>query len=91
MPATSEDQRQAAGAALAAKRGERPVSSLKGASRQMYKGMTETQLRHYASKPLTTREAMGEGKSHKSKSKRSKGGRAKPSRSRSSRGTRSRR
>ena len=36
MPATSKAQQKAAGAALAAKRGETKVSSLKGASKQMY-------------------------------------------------------
>ena len=35
MPAKSKKQQMAAGAALSAKRGERPVSSLKGASREM--------------------------------------------------------
>lgn len=38
----------AAGAALAAKRGERPVSSLKGASRQMAQSMNEKQLEEFA-------------------------------------------
>jgi uncharacterized protein DUF3008 len=41
MPARSKKQQMAAGAALAAKRGERPVSSLKGASRQMAQSMNE--------------------------------------------------
>ena len=35
MPARSKKQQMAAGAALAAKRGERPKASLKGASREM--------------------------------------------------------
>jgi hypothetical protein len=39
----SQDQQQAAGAALAAKRGDIPVSSLKGASKEMYK-MSEDEL-----------------------------------------------
>jgi hypothetical protein len=39
----------AAGAALAAKRGERSKSSLKGASRQMEESMSETQLEEFAS------------------------------------------
>lgn len=39
----------AAGAALAAKRGERSKSSLKGASRQMAKSMSERQLKEFAS------------------------------------------
>ncbi len=38
----------AAGAALAAKRGKRSKSSLKGASRGMYKSMTKKQLREFA-------------------------------------------
>ena len=38
----------AAGAALAAKRGEVKKSSLKGASKQMVKSMTEKQLRDFA-------------------------------------------
>jgi len=38
----------AAGAALAAKRGERSTQSLKGASRQMVESMSERQLRDFA-------------------------------------------
>jgi Protein of unknwon function (DUF3008) len=38
----------AAGAALAAKRGQRSVSSLKGASRGMYKSMSRKELRRMA-------------------------------------------
>ena len=38
----------AAGAALAAKRGETKKSSLKGASKQMAESMTEEQLRDFA-------------------------------------------
>lgn len=38
----------AAGAALAAKRGETSKSSLKGASRQMVESMSEKQLRDFA-------------------------------------------
>jgi hypothetical protein len=44
MPATSKAQQKAAGAALAAKRGEIPKSELKGASRGMYESMTEKEL-----------------------------------------------
>ena len=44
----SEAQQQAAGIAYAAKKGEIPVSKLKGASKQMYK-MTKKQLKHKAS------------------------------------------
>jgi len=50
MPSKSENQRRAAGAALAAKRDPRLVSSLKGAALQMYKGMTAKQLEHFAGK-----------------------------------------
>jgi hypothetical protein len=49
MPAKSGAQQKAAGAALSAKRGERPVSSLKGASKSMYKSMSERQLDEMAS------------------------------------------
>ena len=44
MPAKSKAQQKAAGAALAAKRGETPKSKLVGASRDMYESMTEKQL-----------------------------------------------
>ncbi len=44
MPAQSKAQQKAAGAALAAKRGETKVSSLKGASKQMYESMSESEL-----------------------------------------------
>lgn len=49
MPAKSKAQQKAAGAALAAKRGEEPKSKLKGASRSMYKSMSEDQLEDFAS------------------------------------------
>ncbi|MBK5567515.1 DUF3008 family protein [Ensifer sp. SSB1] len=48
MPAKSKAQQQAAGAALAAKRGEIKKSSLKGASRGMEKSMTEGELKELA-------------------------------------------
>ncbi|PYL23820.1 MAG: DUF3008 domain-containing protein [Verrucomicrobia bacterium] len=48
MPAKSKKQQMAAGAALAAKRGKRSKSSLRGASRGMYKSMTKKQLREFA-------------------------------------------
>jgi hypothetical protein len=44
----SVSQQQAAGAALAAKRGEIEPSELKGASLQMYKSMSEKELRDFA-------------------------------------------
>lgn len=49
MPAKSKAQQKAAGAALAAKRGDSKVGKLKGASRQMYESMTEDQLDEFAS------------------------------------------
>jgi hypothetical protein len=48
MPARSKAQQQAAGAALAAKRGERKVSELEGAAKQMYDSMSESQLEDFA-------------------------------------------
>lgn len=51
MPAKSQAQQKAAGAALAAKRGETPKSSLKGASREMVESMSEAQLEALASGP----------------------------------------
>jgi hypothetical protein len=48
MPAKSKKQQMAAGAALAAKRGEKSKSSLKGASKQMAESMSEKQLRDFA-------------------------------------------
>jgi hypothetical protein len=48
MPAKSKKQQMAAGAALAAKRGEKSKSSLKGASRQMEKSMSEKELKDFA-------------------------------------------
>src|SRR5436305_13513374 len=48
MPAKSKKQQMAAGAALAAKRGKRSKSSLKGASRGMYKSMSKAELRKMA-------------------------------------------
>jgi Protein of unknwon function (DUF3008) len=48
MPAKSKAQQKAAGAALAAKRGEIKNSKLKGASLQMYESMSEQQLEHFA-------------------------------------------
>ena len=49
MLAKSKAQQMAAGAALAAKKGEEKVSALKGASKQMYKSMSEKQLDEFAS------------------------------------------
>jgi len=62
MPAKSQNQQQAAGAALAAKRGKIPVSKLYGAALQMYKSMTATELEHYAT---TKRKGLPERKHRK--------------------------
>jgi hypothetical protein len=48
MPAKSQAQQKAAGAALAAKRGEVPKSRLKGASKSMAESMSEDQLEELA-------------------------------------------
>ena len=48
MPAKSKAQQKAAGAALSAKRGDSKVSELKGASKEMYNSMSETQLEEFA-------------------------------------------
>ena len=49
MPkAKSKKQQMAAGAALAAKRGERNKSSLKGASKGMYESMSKGELKEMA-------------------------------------------
>lgn len=60
MPAKSKAQQKAAGAALAAKRGDEPKSKLRGASRQMEESMTEKQLEDIAS---TDRKRLPEKKS----------------------------
>ena len=57
MPARSAAQQKAAGAALSAKRGDTKVSELRGASKEMYKSMTEKQLDEFAS---TTRKGKPE-------------------------------
>jgi Protein of unknwon function (DUF3008) len=51
MPSKSKAQQKAAGAALAAKRGETKVSELKGASKSMYESMSKKQLKDFASTP----------------------------------------
>lgn len=62
MPAESGKQRRAAAAALSAKQGGTPTSSLFGAALEMYESMTEEQLRDYARKPRTTKQASGMAK-----------------------------
>ena len=49
MPAKSKAQQMAAGAALAAKRGEKMKSELRGASKSMVESMSEQQLHDMAS------------------------------------------
>lgn len=48
MPAKSKAQQKAAGAALAAKRGETDKSQLQGASKEMYASMSEEELEDFA-------------------------------------------
>ena len=48
MPAKSKAQQKAAGAALSAKRGDTKVSELKGASKDMYDSMSESELEDLA-------------------------------------------
>jgi hypothetical protein len=62
MPAKSKAQQKAAGAALAAKRGDMKKSELKGASKGMEKSKSEKELEELAS---TKRKGKPE---HKSKS-----------------------
>ena len=63
MPATSKAQQKAAGAAASAKRGDTKVKDLKGASKSMYKSMSENQLEEFAE---TKRKGLPE---HKGKTK----------------------
>ncbi|MDE2620414.1 MAG: DUF3008 family protein [Sphingomonadales bacterium] len=51
MPAKSKAQQKAAGAALSAKRGEAPKSSLRGAAKQMAQSMSEQDLEDLAATP----------------------------------------
>jgi hypothetical protein len=67
MPATSAAQQKAAGAALAAKRGDTSPSKLKGASKSMYDSMTEKELEVFAStkrkgKPEHVSKSKGNGR-----------------------------
>ena len=58
--AESKKQQMAAGAALAAKRGDKPKSSLRGASKQMAESMSEKELHDMAAtkrKDLPERES----------------------------------
>lgn len=49
MPAKSQAQQMAAGAALSAKRGEKKVSELEGSAKEMYESMSEEELEKMAS------------------------------------------
>lgn len=49
MPAKSKAQQMAAGAALSAKRGDKKVGDLEGASKSMYESMSEEELDKMAS------------------------------------------
>ena len=72
MPAKSKKQQMAAGAALAAKRGDRAKSSLKGASKQMASSMSETELKKMAGtkrKKLPKRASKGSKRASKSSKK----------------------
>lgn len=51
MPAKSKAQQKAAGAALAAKRGETKPADLHQVSREMYDSMTEKELEELAATP----------------------------------------
>ena len=62
MPAKSKSQQKAAGAALAAKRGDMKKSELKGASKDMYESMSEDQLEDFAE---TDRKGLPEKKKKK--------------------------
>lgn len=61
MKAQSKAQQKAAGAALAAKRGETKVSELEGASREMYNTMSEDELEEMASTPRKDLPATSDG------------------------------
>ena len=61
MPAKSKAQQKAAGAALSAKRGDTKVSELKGASKDMYDSMSESELEEFAE---TDRKGLPDKKSY---------------------------
>ena len=68
LPAQSRAQQKAAGAALAAKRGDVPQAKLKGASKAMVKSMSEGQLEELATthgKNLPTRTSASNAKPKK--------------------------
>jgi hypothetical protein len=57
VPAESESQRKAAGAALGAKRGN-SAGRLRGASKDMYENMTEDELEDFASKSKSSSDSL---------------------------------
>ena len=71
--AKSKKQQMAAGAALAAKRGEMPKSGLRGASRSMAESMSEKELREKAKtrRKSLPRRAAGSKTKGRTRSKRS--------------------
>jgi len=62
MPAKSQAQQKAAGAALSAKRGDTPKSKLKGASKQMASSMSEKELDKISTKRKGKPERVGKKK-----------------------------
>ncbi len=74
MPAKSRKQQMAAGAALAAKRGDRPKKALKGASKSMAESMSEKQLEELASTGSRKKLPKRAGSGSKSSAKKSSGG-----------------
>jgi hypothetical protein len=73
MPAKSSKQQMAAGAALAAKRGDRPKKALKGASKSMVESMSEKQLEELASTGSRKKLPKRAGGGAKSSAKKSSG------------------
>ena len=57
MPAESASQRKAAGAALGAKR-DSSAKGLRGASKDMHESMTEDELEDFASKSMSSEDAL---------------------------------
>jgi hypothetical protein len=51
-PATTEEQRKAACAALSAKQGKASPDKLFGAAKSMYESMSEEKLKHYCTEPI---------------------------------------
>lgn len=64
-PAKSKDQQMAAGIALSVKRGEKPKSSLRGASKQMFESMSEQELEELAHSTRKGKPQEKQDKKHK--------------------------